>query len=136
MSERGRELPPDLAQLVAEARAVRERAYAPYSHFLVGAALRAENGQVFVGCNVENASYGATICAERAAILAMIAAGQRALTSIAVFTDADTLAMPCGVCRQVISEFQREASLVVANPRQQRVLAFSEIFPEPFVLER
>ena len=136
MSERGRELPPDLAELVAEARAVRERAYAPYSHFLVGAALRAENGQVFVGCNVENASYGATICAERAAILAMIAAGQRALTSIAVFTDADTLAMPCGVCRQVISEFQREASLVVANPRQQRVLAFSEIFPEPFVLER
>jgi len=136
VSERGRELPPDLAQLVAEARAVRERAYAPYSHFLVGAALRAENGQVFVGCNVENASYGATICAERAAILAMIAAGQRALTSIAVFTDADTLAMPCGVCRQVISEFQREASLVVANPRQQRVLAFSEIFPEPFVLER
>jgi len=135
VSERGRELPPDLAQLVAEARAVRERAYAPYSHFLVGAALRAENGQVFVGCNVENASYGATICAERAAILAMIAAGQRALTSIAVFTDADTLAMPCGVCRQVISEFQREASLVVANPRQQRVLAFSEIFPEPFVLE-
>ncbi|HYQ29464.1 MAG TPA: cytidine deaminase, partial [Polyangiaceae bacterium] len=122
-------MPPDLAQLVAEARAVRERAYAPYSHFLVGAALRAENGQVFVGCNVENASYGATICAERAAILAMIAAGQRALTSIAVFTDADTLAMPCGVCRQVISEFQREASLVVANPRQQRVLAFSEIFP-------
>ena len=115
---------------------MRERAYAPYSHFLVGAALRAENGQVFVGCNVENASYGATICAERAAILAMIAAGQRALTSIAVFTDADTLAMPCGVCRQVISEFQREASLVVANPRQQRVLAFSEIFPEPFVLER
>jgi cytidine deaminase len=136
VSERGRELPPDLAQLVAEARAVRERAYAPYSHFLVGAALRAENGQVFVGCNVENASYGATICAERAAILAMIAAGQRALTSIAVFTDADTLAMPCGVCRQVISEFQRDASLVVANPRQQRVLAFSEIFPEPFVLER
>lgn len=125
-----------MAELLAAARAVRERAYAPYSHFLVGAALRAENGQVFVGCNVENASYGATICAERAAILAMIAAGQRALTSIAVFTDADTLAMPCGVCRQVISEFQREASLVVANPRQQRVLAFSEIFPEPFVLER
>jgi cytidine deaminase len=129
-------LTPELAELVAAARAVRERAYAPYSRFLVGAALRAENGQVFVGCNVENASYGATICAERSAILAMIAAGQRSITSIAVFTDADDLAMPCGVCRQVISEFQRDAQLVVANPRQQRVLGFAEIFPEPFVLER
>ena len=130
------QLSAELAELLAAARAVRERAYAPYSHFLVGAALRAENGQVFVGCNVENASYGATICAERSAILAMVAAGQRTISSIAVFTDADTLAMPCGLCRQVISEFQRDAQLLVANPRQQRVLDFSEIFPEPFVLDR
>jgi cytidine deaminase len=130
------ELSADLAELLAAARAVRERAYAPYSRFLVGAALRAENGQVFAGCNVENASYGATICAERSAILAMVAAGQRTITSLAVFTDADTIAMPCGVCRQVISEFQRDAQLLVANPRQQRVLGFSEIFPEPFVLDR
>ena len=129
-------LSPDLAELVAAARAVRERAYAPYSRFLVGAALRAEDGQVFVGCNVENASYGATICAERSAILAMVAAGQRSITGIAVFTDAETLAMPCGLCRQVISEFQKDARVVVANPRQQRILGFSEIFPEPFVLDR
>jgi cytidine deaminase len=130
------ELTADLAELVTLARSVRERAYAPYSRFLVGAALRADNGQVFLGCNVENASYGATICAERAAILAMIAAGERAVTAIAVFTDADTLAMPCGLCRQVISEFQQGARLVVANPRERRVLGFSEIFPEPFVLDR
>lgn len=136
MSEPSAQLTPDLAELVAAARAVRERAYAPYSRFLVGAALRADDGRVFVGCNVENASYGATICAERSAILAMVAAGQRSITSIAVFTDADTLAMPCGLCRQVISEFQRDARLVVANPRQQRVLGFAEIFPEPFVLDR
>lgn len=136
MSDSKAELTPELAELVAAARAVRERAYAPYSQFLVGAALRAENGQIFVGCNVENASYGATICAERSAILAMIAAGQRAIAAVAVFTDADTLAMPCGLCRQVISEFERSARLVVANPRQQRVLGFSEIFPEPFVLDR
>jgi cytidine deaminase len=129
-------LTPELAELVAQARAVRERAYAPYSGFLVGAALRAENGQVFVGCNVENASYGGTICAERSAIMAMVAAGQRSITSLAVFTDADTLAMPCGLCRQVISEFQHGARLVVANPREQRVLGFAEIFPEPFVLDR
>ena len=130
------QLPPDLAELVDRARAVRERAYAPYSRFLVGAALRSDSGQVFVGCNVENASYGATICAERSAILAMIAAGQRTIAAVAVFTDADTLAMPCGLCRQVISEFQLAAQLVVANPRQLRLLAFSEIFPEPFVLDR
>jgi cytidine deaminase len=136
VSELGPDLAADLAELVAAAEAVRARAYAPYSHFLVGAALRAGNGDVFVGCNVENASYGATICAERAAILAMVAAGQRSIISIAVFTDADTLAMPCGVCRQVISEFQRDARLIVANPRQQRLLRFSQIFPEPFVLDR
>ena len=136
MSASSSELTADLAELVTLARSVRERAYAPYSRFLVGAALRADNGQVFLGCNVENASYGATICAERAAILAMIAAGERAVTAIAVFTDADTLAMPCGLCRQVISEFQQGARLVVANPRERRVLGFSEIFPEPFVLER
>ena len=136
MSASSSELTADLAELVTLARSVRERAYAPYSRFLVGAALRADNGQVFLGCNVENASYGATICAERSAIMAMIAAGQRSISGIAVFTDADTLAMPCGLCRQVISEFARDARLIVANPRQQRVLGFSEIFPEPFVLER
>ena len=126
----------ELQALLDAARAVREHAYAPYSKFRVGSALRAENGQVFVGCNVENASYGATICAERAAILAMVAAGQRAIGSIAVFTDAETLAMPCGLCRQVISEFQRDAQLLVGNPRQHRLLSFAEIFPEPFVLDR
>ncbi|MEO8905270.1 MAG: cytidine deaminase [Polyangiaceae bacterium] len=124
------------AALVASARAVREHAYAPYSSFKVGAALRAENGALFVGCNVENASYGATICAERNAILAMVAAGQRSIASIAVFTDAESLAMPCGLCRQVIAEFQHDTELIVANPRQERVLPFSQLFPEPFVLAR
>ena len=123
-------------ELIAAARTVRERAYAPYSKFLVGSAVRSESGAMFVGCNVENGSFGATICAERSAILAMVAAGQRSITAIAVFTDAETLAMPCGVCRQVISEFQQGAVLVVANPREHRVLPFAAIFPEPFVLDR
>jgi cytidine deaminase len=131
-----KELSAEQAALVAAAREVRERAYAPYSSFRVGAALRSESGAVFLGCNVENASYGATICAERTAIVTMVAAGQRSLESIAVYTDAPTLAMPCGLCRQVISQFQRDAQLIVANPREHRVLAFSEIFPEPFVLDR
>jgi len=130
------ELSAEQAALVAAARGARERAYAPYSSFRVGAAVRSESGALFVGCNVENASYGATICAERTAILTMVAAGQRSVESIAVFTDAESLAMPCGLCRQVISEFQRDALLIVANPRQHRVLPFAQIFPEPFVLDR
>jgi cytidine deaminase len=130
------DLTSELELLLVRASRVREQAYAPYSKFLVGAAVRAENGAIFLGCNVENASYGATICAERSAILAMVAGGQRRISALAVFTDAETLAMPCGLCRQVVSEFQHGARLIVGNPRQHRVLSFSEIFPEPFVLDR
>ena len=125
-----------IERLIEAAVEAQKRAYCPYSRYPVGAAVLTETGRVFAGCNVENASYGATICAERTAILTMVAAGLRSVESIAVFTDAETLAMPCGLCRQVISEFQRDAVLIVANPRQHRVLRFAEIFPEPFVLER
>ena len=131
--------------LVAAARAVRERAYAPYSKFKVGAALRTSSGQVFAGCNVENASYGGTICAERSALLSMVSSTPRpdsasvkwrpSVSEIAVFTDAAELAMPCGLCRQVLAEFVREAWVIVANPRAERVMRFSELFPEPFRLD-
>ncbi len=132
------------AELVAAARAVREHAYAPYSQFRVGAALRTSAGEIFSGCNVENASYGGTICAERSAVLGMIARAARPsdagvawrprIAQIAVFTDAADLAMPCGLCRQVIAEFEQGAQVIVANPREQRVLSFATLFPEPFVL--
>jgi len=137
-------LAPELAELVAAAERARERAYAPYSGFQVGAALRSARGEIFAGCNVENASYGGTICAERSAVLAMVAntprpAGAAAswrptLSAIAVFTDAAELAMPCGLCRQVLAEFAVSAQVIVANPRAERVLSFAELFPEPFVL--
>ncbi len=141
------ELSADLQTLVDAARAVRERAYAPYSLFLVGAALRTDAGELFTGCNVENASYGGTICAERSAVLAMVAQARRPsppspaafrprISAVAVFTDAPTLAMPCGLCRQVLAEFEQDALVVVANPRDARVLPFRELFPEPFVLTR
>jgi cytidine deaminase len=138
------ELTADLQALVVAARDVREHAYAPYSRFLVGAALRSDDGAVYSGCNVENASYGATICAERNAVLGMVAHAARPaqasrswrprISAVAVFTDAPTLAMPCGMCRQVLAEFERDALVVIANPREQRVLPFAELFPEPFVL--
>ena len=129
------ELAPELARLVAAAREVRERAYAPYSGFRVGAALETATGSVFTGTNVENASYGATICAERAAVFGMVAAGERNITRIAVYAEGPELAMPCGMCRQVLVEHGRDAVVVVAGPQGARTTTLTELLPEPFVLE-
>lgn len=96
---------PDLDGLLEAARHVREHAYAPYSRFLVGAALSA-GGRTFVGANFENASYGVSICAERSAVAAMVAAGERRIDAVAVVTGGEgPPASPCGACRQVLSEF-------------------------------
>ena len=125
-----------LHNLLSAARAVRSNAYAPYSGFSVGAAVLAASGRIYVGCNVENASYGATLCAERSAVTALIAGGDRELSAVAVFTDAPELAMPCGLCRQVLYEFGPHAVVIVGNPRQQRELPLHALLPEPFVLKR
>ncbi len=129
------ELPAALARLVAAARAVRERAYAPYSGFRVGAAIETPAGNVYTGTNVENASYGATICAERAAVFSMIAAGERAVARVAVYTEGPTLSMPCGMCRQVLVEHGRDAEVVVAGPSGERTTTLSALLPEPFAFE-
>lgn len=125
----------DERALVEAARAVRERAYAPYSRFKVGAALEAHDGTVLVGCNVENATYGLTICAERSAIFRAIADGfqPRAFSRIAIVAGTDEPTPPCGACRQLLWEFCGDIELVLAN--LERVTAryrLSELLPKPF----
>ncbi|MBI3200955.1 MAG: cytidine deaminase [Polyangiaceae bacterium] len=126
----------DLPELEALARGVMPRAHAPYSRFHVGAAVRAASGLAYVGCNVENASFGATICAERNAIGAAIAAGEREIVAVAVHTEAETPAMPCGICRQVIQEFGAGAVIVSTTPTARKQTTLAALLPEAFVLER
>lgn len=102
-------------QLIAEAIDVASRAYAPYSKFHVGAVLVAADGRTFAGCNVENISYGLTICAERGAICTAVAAGCREFSKIIIATDTDLPASPCGACRQVLAEFNPQMEIVLAT---------------------
>ena len=118
--------------LVESARAVQQRAYAPYSRFRVGCALEADDGRVFVGCNVENASYGLTICAERAAVCAAIAGGARRLRRAVVATDIDPPAAPCGACRQVLSEFGPDLKVDGVGPSSSVSWTMAELLPAAF----
>lgn len=108
---------PELLELVEAAAAVRERAYAPYSGFRVGAALRTASGMVVLGVNVENASYPVGCCAERSAVCAAVTAGEREFQAIAIVTDAEQPAAPCGLCRQNLCEFGLDLEVVLASER-------------------
>ena len=124
------------AALVAAARAVRKRAHAPYSKFAVGAAVLDERGRTHVGCNVENASYGLTVCAERNAIAAAVAAGARRIRAVAVASGARPPASPCGACRQVIAELgaaDTELFLVGATGAAERT-TLGALLPRAFSL--
>jgi cytidine deaminase len=124
---------PEFDSLILAARAARDSAHAPFSNFKVGAALRTTSGKVFGGCNVENATYGLTVCAERVAIFKAISEGQRKFDAIAVVTDTDTLTPPCGACRQLIWEFCGDVPVVMANLKGKvEVAQMRELFPKPF----
>lgn len=121
--------------LIEAAAKARERAYAPYSNYRVGAAVRCADGRVFTGCNVENASYGLSMCAERVAIFEAVAQGARDIADVVVVTDAATPAAPCGACRQVIAEFAQDARIVLANTAGERVVkGLAELLPDAFRL--
>jgi cytidine deaminase len=128
----------DWEPLLELARRARERAYAPYSRFAVGAALLTEDGRSFSGCNVENRSYGLALCAERAAVAAAVAAGAPRPVAVVVVADADPLATPCGLCRETLSEFAGpELPILLAAPDgRRRETRLGVLFPEPFALPR
>lgn len=119
--------------LVEAALRAREHAWAPFSKFAVGAALEDAAGRIHTGCNVENATYGLTICAERVAVFKAVSEGARRFRRIAVAADTATLTPPCGACRQILWEFCPEAELILANlDGRTETLRLRDIFPRPF----
>lgn len=120
-------------QLIETATAARLQSVAPFSKFLVGAALRTKAGKVYTGCNVESASYGLTVCAERVAIWKALSEGEREFTDLVVVADTESLTPPCGTCRQIIWEFAKHATIVLANLRGQREeVTIKDLLPRAF----
>ena len=123
----------DVRTLVSFARRARDYAFAPFSRFKVGAAISTKDGRIYTGCNVENASFGLTLCAERVAIFKAISEGTRQFSYVVIVTDATKLTPPCGACRQVLWEFAPEAEVVLANVRgRTRRVKLADLLPDPF----
>lgn len=122
-----------LDQLIETAKAARLRSVAPFSKFLVGAAVKTEAGKVYTGCNIESASYGLTVCAERVAIWKALSEGERKFTELAIVADTESLTPPCGTCRQIIHEFCEDATIVLANLRgETETCTVDELLPRAF----
>ena len=128
-------IPPEkIEELVKAAREVQTKAYAPYSNFKVGAALLGKSGAIFTGCNVENASYGMTMCAERNAASHAVASGEREFSAIVIATDSPQPTPPCGACRQVLVEFSPDMEVILVNSAGQRqILSLQSLLPHRFV---
>ena len=126
----------DWDALIDAAQKVRQNAYAPYSHFCVGAALLGKSGRIYVGCNVENASYGLTICAERNALFSAVAAGEREFIALVVAGE-NAQVFPCGACRQVLAEFCDDLPIrIVGEDGSQRETSLKELLPYAFRFNR
>lgn len=128
----------DYNDLILKAIEARELAYCPYSNFKVGAAVLFEDGEIYTGCNIENASYGGTNCAERTAIFNAVSKGNRKLKAIALIGDTKTYTYPCGMCRQVIGEFveSKDTKIIIIKNKDEYILkTFEEIMPGAFTKE-
>jgi cytidine deaminase len=122
-----------MTELLAAALAARQHAHAPYSHFAVGAAIEDSLGRIHTGCNIENATYGLTVCAERVAVFKAMSEGAREFRRIAVAADTETLTPPCGACRQILWEFCGDIEVTLVNPRgKSETLRMKELFPRAF----
>ncbi len=124
-----------IEELISLAKKACSNAYAPYSKFNVGAALLTKKGKIFTGSNIENASYGATVCAERVAIFKAVSEGEREFESIAIYTNTDELSFPCGICRQVMIEFSKDLIIILSNEKEKKIYTLKEILPYPFTNE-
>lgn len=122
----------DVEALLAAAAGAADRAYAPYSGYRVGAALLTGNGSVVTACNVENVSYGLTMCAERAAVARAVADGERVFRAIAIVTDGSDAITPCGACRQVLAEFAPDMTVVSQGRGERHEWPLSALLPDPF----
>ena len=118
--------------LIEAARRAQQQAYAPYSRYRVGAAIEGEDGSVFAGCNVENASYGLVMCAERVAIGAAVAGGVQRFRRVVIVSDSEPPAPPCGACRQVIFEFAPDAEVLAVGPRSSHRWTMRDLLPAAF----
>ena len=123
----------DWKPLIDEARAAREHSYSPYSRFKVGAALRTRGGALYRGTNVENRSFGLTLCAERSAIASAVADGHREFEAVVVYTETSPPALPCGLCLEALTEFCRDLPILATNPAgERRELRLRDLHPKPF----
>lgn len=122
-----------LEQLLETAKTARLRSIAPFSNFLVGAAVETSDGKIYIGCNIESASYGLTVCAERVAIWKALSEGERDFTGLAIVADTGTLTPPCGTCRQIIWEFAKNATIILGNLHgETEVVSIRELLPRAF----
>ena len=124
--------PDRLARWIELAQKASENAYCPYSHFAVGAVVVTASGDEFAGCNVENASFGLTICAERNAIFQMVAKSRQPVRYVVIYTPTDTPTAPCGACRQVLAEFADDLPILLANRHHRTLHALADLLPHTF----
>ncbi|MEN8907396.1 MAG: cytidine deaminase [Clostridiales bacterium] len=124
----------DYMKLIEAANKIKNNSYSPYSNFKVGAAVRTNDGSIFLGTNIENASFGATICAERVALFSAVSSGKKDISEIAIISDKDNIIFPCGICRQVMSEFTNDKTIIICSNKKMiyEVYKLKDLLPKTF----